>query len=57
MKDERRRAAEMPEEGAQAASATECTGLVPALPEGEDELERLTALYGVVPPGKRDRHP
>jgi hypothetical protein len=39
------------------ASATECTGLMPSLPETEDEDENYAALYAThsAPRKKRDR--
>ena len=38
------------------ASAGECTGLVPALPETDAEEERLTDLYRVHEPKRADDH-
>lgn len=34
---------------AQAASMTECTGLLPAQVEGDDEAEALSSLQGIFP--------
>lgn len=56
MGNDRRTAALAGIDGAQAASATECTGLVPALPGDEEGLERLAELCDVVQPEKRGRH-
>lgn len=33
-----------------AASATDCTGLIPSLPEEEEELEAYEDLYPFIPP-------
>lgn len=33
-------------------SATECTGLMPYLPETYDEADNEMELYGVIPPEK-----
>ena len=39
------------------ASATESTGLVPALPHDDPQADRdLTELYAVLPPKKRPKH-
>ena len=44
---------------ADVASATECTGLMPALPPDDEGAERLAALYAVHPPkrGGKGRKP
>ena len=34
-----------------AASSTDCTGLIPALPGSEEELEAYNELYQYLPPG------
>ena len=47
MKARRRRAQGSAEETQTVASATECTGLMPALPENEAQDEAEASLYGV----------
>jgi hypothetical protein len=47
MKAKRRRVKDATGEMPVVASATECTGLMPALPEGEAQDEAEAALYGI----------
>jgi len=47
MKAKRRRAQGLAEEKQTVASATECTGLMPALPENEAQDEAEATLYGI----------
>ena len=47
MKAKRRRANDATGEMPIVASATECTGLMPALPEGEAQDAAEAALYGI----------
>lgn len=36
------------------ASSTECTGLIPALPESEDELEAYEDMYPFITPASSE---
>ncbi len=47
MKAKRRRANDAANEGPVVASATECTGLMPALPVGDAQDEAEAALYDI----------
>ena len=40
---------------ATAASATECTGLIPSLTQSEDERESYESIFHFEPPKLRDR--
>ncbi len=48
MDKQRRRTEDGRPDAAGVASATECTGLMPALPETESEDEASASLYGVL---------
>lgn len=39
----------------QACSAMDCTGLIPALPENEDQLESYEDLYPFMAKAKKDK--
>ena len=41
--------------GIQACSATDCTGLIPSLPESEDQLEAYEALYPFLTPSLQNK--
>ena len=47
MKAKRRRASDAADEGQVVASAAECTGLMPALPESGTQDATEAALYGI----------
>lgn len=47
MKHGNRRGKALPEERQSVASSTECTGLMPALPEDDAQDEAEAALYGI----------
>ncbi len=47
MKARRRRAMDAAAQTQTVASSTECTGLMPALPEDADQDEAEAALYGI----------
>lgn len=42
------------EETFQAASSQDCTGLIPALPANEKEMEYYEELYDFLPPGGKN---
>jgi len=47
MKHRNRRGKDLSEERQSVASSTECTGLMPALPENDAQDEAEAALYGI----------
>lgn len=55
MRDDARRSDWLNEETEQVASATECTGLIPALPQSDDEGKHCAALYAVHRPKKPEK--
>ena len=41
----------------QACASMDCTGLIPALPVSESELESYEALYSYLPVAKKEQDP